>query len=46
MLKLQKKSIQYPGRSKRFSDEDNELMKKSREEIKQTYGYKDIYVDY
>jgi len=44
-VKITEKSIQYPGISGNFSDEDRELMYKSKDIIKQTYGVKD-YLDY
>lgn len=44
-VKITEKSIQYPGISGNFSDEDRELMYKSKDVIKQTYGVKD-YLDY
>jgi len=44
-VKITEKSIQYPGISGIFSDEDRELMYKSMDEIKNLYGIKD-YCDY
>jgi len=40
---IKEKSIQYPGISGRFTEEEYELMDKSKEEIKNKYGYKDSY---
>jgi hypothetical protein len=39
-VKITEKWIQYPGLSGKFSEEEYKLMDKSKEEIRQTYGYK------
>jgi len=42
-VKITEKGIEYPGRSGKFSEEDWQLMSKSREEIKNTYGSDNSY---